>query len=265
MKLRYLFFLPLVVLLACDEDFLFENVTPTNIVLENEVVFTDIIKAANGDIIENATVSVYAGNERFSGKTDKTGRYEIVVPVDLFPKSGFIALNIQHPAYQPILVSYKAPLISENIYRSNGISQSLRQCPNCIEIKEENASELFHLGDEIFGGTANSQFQKNTDGLELTFSFDNSPEFSKLKLSFEAKGLQSDLFEIPSSIRFGEGESINLPKSPNDGSYANYSFEIDNNDLYDTFVIKTVIDSTGNLTYDDWEFNALSLEGIKNN
>lgn len=273
MEFRYILILIFISLISCDKESIVEDKEPLieeleeelpNIELEDdEVLFTDITKSKNGDIIEKAVVSIYAANKRFSDETDEYGRYEIIIQIDSFPKTGFIALNITHSEYKPVIISYEVPLIPKNKYNSGGLSQSMIQCPDCLEIKEENSSELFHLGDEMYNGRINSQFQKNTDGVELLFRFENSPEYTKLKLSFEAKGLESHLFDIPSSIKFGEEEIIYLERSPGDGSFANYLFEIENNKNYNSFYIQTVIDSAGFLSYDDWEFNALYLEGIK--
>lgn len=254
MKLPYLLIAITLLFTACDQELALEDT-----ILENEVQFKDIVKSIHGRAIENAEVSIYAGNKRFHDKTDENGEYNILIPYDSISQKGVLAMNIVHSLYRPQTVSYELPLISGETYNAN--RQSLSACPNCLKILHENASELFHLGDDLYNGAANSQFQKASDGLELLFEFNNSMFYDSLQLSFEAKGLESFYFDVPSSIQFQMGgDTLFLSESPGNGSFGNYTFKIKNDESYDSFLIKTVFE-TG-LTYDDWEFSSMSLEGI---
>lgn len=242
------------------------EVTEETAVTTGPISFSDSVSSDDTKIVD-ALVSIYAGNQRFFDRTDEDGFYNISVPSDLFPRSGFISLTILHPDYKPVCVSYELPLSSEVIYDAKDVGGNLVLCPNCLVIENENASELWHLGDNNFSGPENSQFQKFSDGLELVFNFENRVEFPRLKISFDAKGIQTDLFVTPNMISL-EDENIQLTieESPMDGSFDMYSFTIENSEELNSLKFQTTNDYKPEYSmddYDDWEFNALSIEGIE--
>ena len=174
-----------------------------------------------------------------------------------------MSLNIFHPDYKPLNVTYQAPLQANAVYDSDNMASKIVQCEDCLAISRAKFSELFHLGDDNFGGAINSQFQKDSDGLETSFSFANSSSRSTLKISFEAKGLQPDYgYQGPAStIIFGD-QAIVLEKSPEDGSYQKYAIEFENNANIDMVTFKTSAPAS-NGDVDDWEFTSFYIEGLK--
>ncbi len=158
------------------------------------------------------------------------------------------------------------PLEDGAVYGSEDIL-ALTPCPNCLVIGDKS-SELFHLGDDLYGGPENSQFQKATDGLEVEYHLDASLQFSQLKMGIDIKGLQSDLFDEDqkSSIEFysrGEliAETTFTEESPEDGSYATFEFVIDNTQPITSLKVITRNFGPVDSNYDDWEFTCMYLEG----
>ena len=173
-----------------------------------------------------------------------------------------MSLSIFHPDYKSLNVTYEAPLQSNSTYDSKNIANKIVKCGDCLEITKARYSELYHLGDNNFGGLINSQFQKESDGTEVSFDFQNSSSRAKLKITFEAKGLQTTKFDNPGAILFGT-QTVALEMSPEDGSYGQYSIEFENDANIETikFITSNPNPSTGDV--DDWEFTSFYIEGTK--
>lgn len=83
---------------------------------------------------------------------------------------------------------------------------------------------VMHLGDEVYEGSVNSQFQKATDGSELVFQIADwakqvkAPGITKATVYLDAKGWQSDICDNRIALS-GEIGTVSLPGgvSPADG------------------------------------------------
>jgi hypothetical protein len=91
----------------------------------------------------------------------------------------------------------------------------------CIPV---GGDTVMHLGDEVFEGSVNSQFQKATDGSELVFQIPDwaeqlkKPGVTKATVYLDAKGWQSDICDNRIALS-GEIGTVSLPGgvSPADG------------------------------------------------
>jgi len=217
----------------------------------------------NGIPVEGAIVSIYGSNERYFDITDADGNYVIEVPVDALIATGFMSLNIYHSEYKPLTVTYKAPLMEKTNYSSNDISRTIEKCDNCLEVFNARYSELIHLGDNNFSGSINSQFQKDSDGIEHTFNFANTNNTnSTLRIGFDAKGLQPNDDRVSARVIFGL-QTIELEMSPSDGSYSEYELEFENELGVETikFITSEPRPSDGDI--DDWEFTGFYVKGLE--
>ena len=228
-------------------------------------VFSDVIYDENNEVMSDAVVAIYASSKRYSAITDAKGEYSISVPVAELPRTGFISLSIHKAAFIPENVVYKAPLTDGQVLGTGVESFALRACPECLNIGE-NSEELFHLGDDSFGGPENSQFQKSTDGVDVTLEVAGSVAFENLTLTFEAKGLQPNVFEDEnhSSIQFMSGDEIVSEQfidddSAEDGSFTVYNFIVENS--LPITSIKVITRDSPTTNFDDWEFTNLHLKG----
>ena len=128
------------------------------------------------------------------------------------------------------------------------------ECPNCIRLTNSRAHELIHLGDDSFGGSINSQFQKSSDsdiGVRINFV---APASGRFRVFFEAKGVQ-----CPNTIYYGN-KYYTLDSSPSNGGFRSYSFIFDADPNVDSIEIYTSVCS--GTDKDDWEFIGLYIEAI---
>lgn len=250
-------FISCLFLYSCSDDFhAADDLIETR---SKSITFKDKV-TENGIPIEGAIVSIYGNNKRYFDTTNSDGEYTILVPETSLIKSGYMSLNVYHPQYKSLNITYKAPLQPNTTYDSKGISTQIVKCKDCLTITNYNYSELFHLGDNNFTGAINSQFQKESDGIETVFSFVNSGIGSKLKINFEAKGIQPSTFVTPSRIIFDD-QVVVLEMSPTDGSYKKYAIEFENNVNVDSIkFITSNPRSDGDV--DDWEFTSFYVEGL---
>ena len=117
---------------------------------------------------------------------------------------------------------------------------------------------MHHLGDDNYGGSVNSQFQKSTEGTSFTKSFEISSvqynNYEKASLRFEAKGIQN--FDNKLSIN---SVTYILPSSPSDGSYDTYLIELEKS-AYQSGSNNLIITSGFGGDYDDFEFANIVIE-----
>ena len=273
---NFFYLLCLLCLASCNDDL---NLGDTEVVLPDEtatetietergmVVFTDIVTDENNEALSEAVVSIYALGDRHSALTDDNGQYVLTVHESKFPKTGFISLSIHKDGYVPENIVYSAPLSYGDVLGAGEESSSLKSCPGCLNIGE-NSEELFHLGDDNFTGSENSQFQKSSDGVDVTLDVTGSVAYENLILTFEAKGLQPKHREDEnhSSIQFMSGTEIVLEEylredSPEDGSFSQYVVNVDNRNPITSIKVMTRDRGTPGSDYDDWEFTNLHLRG----
>lgn len=235
------------------------------------VNFSDTVFDVDNNELSGAVVSVYANNVRYHDITDENGKYNIQVPVHYLPVSGEISMSIVSDDYKPFNVTYLAPLFEGTTYDAQVPSLLLESCPDCLEVDGDKSSELFHLGDDRYSGTINSQFQKGTDGTEMVFTLKNNLIYSQIAISFEAKGVQPDSFDPGASVVFGtEGSSGGegsqeqfIEQAPQDGSFGTYKMVFNNAEDLETITFITRNHGTEGSDYDDWEFTCVHVEGIR--
>lgn len=231
------------------------------------VHFSDKVLDDDMQALAGVHVSVFAANLRYSDITDANGTYNITVPLDQLPTTGYISMSITKDNFKPKNVTYQPPLVANTVYDSNEENLSLSGCPTCLDVGGYKSSELFHLGDDNYGGTINSQFQKSTDGIEMPFELKGAGAYSRLRLSFEAKGLQPTEFPLLSSVQFGSGGEVSVEEeldqtAPEDGSFGTYTIVVDNSTAITDIKFITRNHGTDGSDYDDWEFTCLYVEGI---
>ena len=221
----------------------------------SEVLFSETIVDESGAAVKGATLALWTGNQRYATTTDGRGTYNLLVDAEEFPRQGQIALSLYHPEHYLLPLVYSAPLSGGTTYRAEG--SVLQSCAGCLNVSTPAgfAYELFHLGDDSYTGSVNSQFQKSTDaveGMDFTFVATGS---GTLKVSFYAKGVQ-DLC-TDNTIALG-GSHYELSPSPGNGDYQKYIFKFAPVDGPQTLRITTGRNCSGDR--DDWEFIGLTVE-----
>lgn len=245
---------------GCGGSDVADSVVP---VASDEVRFTSKLVDGVGKPIEGAEVVIWANNLRHATETNQAGVFFQDIPAKQLPKSGFIAISIHKNQYTPRTTTLQAPWRAGSSYELE--NPALKPCPSCIKITNiRKAHELWHLGDDDYGGSQNSQFQKASDSSQgLDFEFAQPNSIAQIRVKFYAKGIQNCTNVLKYTKSSQLLKQIALPESPNDGSYRYYTFTFP---VQDGNRISMVPGKTGGLcsggNVDDWEFIGLHIEGF---
>ncbi|WP_157474300.1 LamG-like jellyroll fold domain-containing protein [Leucothrix mucor] len=226
-------------------------------------VITGTISNDTGEAVPSINVKfeylVDGEEQSATAVTDTSGNYEIKVDKSYFDDASATTYLIYafqegyHPATETLQIS------SEDSYQVDFVINPIKANEVVLEIEPK----VHHLGDDGYSGSANSQFQKVTEGTQFSKSFDVSAlqynGYEKASLSFKAKGIQTGgMLSVNSS-------SFKLDASPSDGSYKTYTialeksgYQLGSNDL------AVISQMSGFLDYDDFEFAniVLTLSGL---
>ena len=230
--------------------------TPAIQPAEYEVLFSETIVDESGAGVEGATLALWTGNQRYTAVTDGNGTYNLLVEAAEFPETGQVALSLYHPEHYLLPLVYSAPLLGGTTYRAKG--SVLKSCAGCLSVFTSLGvpHELFHVGDDSYNGSANSQFQKATDAVEgMEFSFVGTGS-GPVKVTFYAKGVQGSCTNNTVALN---GSYYEMDPSPDNGDYRSYAFRFDPVSGPQTLRITTAANCS-NTDRDDWEFIGLTVE-----
>lgn len=181
----------------------------------------NVTDQTTGKAVAGADVNYQAGATEFATATDADGRCTLNLPATEVAGIAFPAASVEKPGYEP-----QTMLCSK--------LQGGDSCSNNVQLVAlaDNVSIPFgggivmHLGDDLFEGAVNSQFQKQTDGAELAFVIDDwaakvQAGYTKATVYLDAKGWQSSLCMNLVALS-GDVGTVSLPggNSPADGYWA---------------------------------------------
>ena len=218
---------------------------------DNDFTLSGLVQDESGVAVSGATVTVSSVDCDYSVMTNSDGSFVLNFATDLVPED--VALTVYKDGYVPSVL----PLDLGNrnaLDVGNIILEDLG--PELVVL--ELVPELHHLGDDSFGGSINSGFQRTSEGTVFQKSFSLSTaqaEASSVTITLLAKGLQiSNRLEI-------NGNLVGyLNNSPSDGSYGTVTYSIPMGVLQsgvNTLVIESSQNAFGN--YDDFEFTNVVL------
>lgn len=180
-----------------------------------------VADAATGEPIEDATVRLDLPDEApLIAKTDEHGVFSL--PVPRLPDH--VALSASHPDYVPGAENVPAWRL-----RASGLTQDFNLEPvteDVIVIEDEPV--VHHLGNDLFEGRINSQFQKKAEGRALRAYIGLSPRHlpprvRSASISLLAKGVQCPHKIVVNGHLLEE----RLGKSPSDGSFGRFLLTFD--------------------------------------
>lgn len=186
--------------------------------------------------------------------TDDLGNYGLAIDkihFDDTPEAIYL-IYAYHEGYRPSTRALK--IDSEDLYQINFTINPIQ--PN--EVILEIEPQLHHLGDDNYSGSVNSQFQKNTEGIDFSRFFEISSSlyssFENATLTFEAKGIQ-----IGGNLRIND-VYYSLPSSPSGGGYETYTITLAK-DAYHSGNNELSMFSEANVfgDNDDFEFSNIVL------
>lgn len=201
---------------------------------------------SGGQILQNGKVSVAVGATVYSAYSDFQGYFRLELPFEL---PTMIVLQVEAQGYIP----------ESQVYFTNNIGRgrySFRLQPlteNVIIID----SKLHHLGDDLYSGIKNSQFQIPTEGTTYRTTF-NQPfpvgQIERAVLRITVKGAESNNPVEINGVRVGYLRLNNAL-----GNSGEWMVEVPVNAL-NTGLNTLTIGSHFENDFDDFEFSNVRLE-----
>jgi hypothetical protein len=219
----------------------------------NEVVSP--IGTIRGEVRDKVTMEFLPGatirldlpdREPLIATTDYSGRYSLAAPE--MPE--FFAISASLPGYSPQSAGASAEELAGKVLVRNFLLDPMSE--HLISIEEN--PEVHHVGNDRFEGAINSQFQRQSEGVEWTSTFTLTQAqvegFAEAELVLLCKGVQADNIITINGRRLSQ----RLNASPTDGSYGEFATPIDTRLLRagENEVSIRSSDSLGDL--DDFEF-----------
>ena len=218
-------------------------------------------KTIKGTVKENNGKAVSGINVKFEYLVDgkeksatavssSSGAYEIKLDKSAFSDKGVNYLIYAYKkGYHPTTKNIK--IGSNDSYSIDFVINKIKANEVVLEIEPK----VHHLGNDIYSGSYNSQFQKHTEGLTFskTFTISGSQydNYEKATIHFEAKGLEDNYNRLRVN-----GKVYKLKYAPSDGSYGTFSIDIEKS-VYKKGSNSLKISSEDD---DDFEFSNIVLE-----
>jgi hypothetical protein len=181
----------------------------------------DVTDQASGKAVAGANVTYQAGATEFATKTDADGSCRLDLPANEVAGVAYPAASVEKPGFEP------QTILCSKLQGGETCANSVQIIPLADNVSNPvGGGVVMHLGDDLFEGAANSQFQKKTDGSQLVFVIDDwaakaQAGYTKATVYLDAKGWQTDrcLNQIALS---GDIGTVTLPggNSPSDGYWA---------------------------------------------
>lgn len=246
-----------------DDPVVNDPIEETLTLPEGSAGISSILKDANGNPLTDASVSMYANDINYTDTTDANGSFALIIPVEDLPSTGSAVLTTTKEGYFPLVEEFSMPLVAGTIYTVDSIAVV---CPACVASVDSPLQELHHLGDNNYSGSANSQFQKSTDGDEVSIEFSVPANTESITLGFEAKGIQTSLgydngvtIVTVTSDPYFELTDV-IEDSDSNGFYSSYEFNFELPALSAEQDLELLIyagESRGDI--DDWEFSGVYM------
>ena len=206
----------------------------------------------NNSVLANSSVSIATNGQNFSATTDNDGKCQINVPNSItLPQ--YTIVTIDHSSIKPYCLT-----VSGRINASSNLPINCTGIPSIVRLKEVT---LHHLGNDIYSGASNSQFQLSTEGLERTFSY-TLPATPGImpRIQIYARGIEN------SANIFCNGIPTNsLGNSASNGDLSVYDFQLTGNanSIFhagnNTITIKSGATGLSSDPWDDIEFCGMLL------
>jgi len=202
--------------------------------LEPNWITGGVITDPAGTPIENATVSVPLKDKVYSGNTNRNGEYTLTLPQTAMSPRFAGTLHKTGFKSETILCNF-----SGDDLICSGTSPKVTPTTEA-DIVFPKGLTVIHLGDDSYGGSANSQLQVPSSGLIFEDSVNlTQAQLSKyryLTVSMYARGVQTESTETSNKIALGTRSDFESGKVVNtqsfvetaaDGSFTTVSYRFD--------------------------------------
>jgi hypothetical protein len=180
--------------------------------------------------------------------------------------------RVLYPAASVMKIGYEPQtMLFERLEAGKSYHQHVELVPLAANVSIPAGGETVkHLGDDLFEGAVNSQFQKNTDGAELAFVISDWAAklelgYTKATIYLDAKGWQTSICKNRIALS-GDVGTVMLPggNSPSDGYWAGgkqVPFEFSMAKVGAQWAEVRVISGTcsGTTDLDDFEINRIRV------
>lgn len=223
--------------------------------------------SSSGNAVADASVNYQAGSNQYTTQTNADGSCRLDLPAAQVAGIQYPAASVTKPGYEP------QTILCASLAGGSSCSQDVKLIPLASNVSiPVGGDTVMHLGDDLFEGSVNSQFQKKTDGLELVFRIADWAEkvtalgISKATVYLDAKGWQSNICENLIGLA-GDVGTVMLPGgvSPTEGYWAGgrqvpFVFDVTRvGSLNGELRIKSGT-CNGTTDFDDFEINRIRVE-----
>ena len=194
---------------------------PVAIPVDTVRLSCDVTDQATGKPVADANVTYQAGTTQFATKTNADGNCSLDLPASEVAGVAFPAGSVEKPGYEP------QTILCRKLQGGDTCANSVQIIPLADNVSiPVGGGIVMHLGDDLFEGAVNSQFQKKTDGAELAFVIDDwaakvKAGYTKATVYLDAKGWQTSHCQNLIALS-GDAGTVALPggNSPSDGYWA---------------------------------------------
>ncbi len=180
-----------------------------------------VVNDSTGIVVEGAKVSYQSGTTEYSTLTDANGICELLLPAAEVAGAIFPAASVEKEGYEPQTILYR------ELQAGSSNTQQVRLIPLAANVSiPRGGGTLYHLGDDRFEGSENSQFQRASNGAELSFEIDDWAQkaqagYTRATIYVDVKGWQTRGCANLLALAGDLGTAV-LPggNSPADGSWA---------------------------------------------
>jgi hypothetical protein len=225
----------------------------------------DVTDQATGRPVADANVSYQAGTTEFTTKTDDDGSCELDMPASEVAGVAFPAGSVEKPGYEP------QTILCSKLQGGDSCASSVQIIPLADNVSiPVGGGIVMHLGDDLFEGAVNSQFQKRTDGTELVFLIDDwatkvKAGYTKAVVYLDAKGWQTSICKNLIALS-GDVGTVTLPggDSPSDGYWGGgkqvpFEFQVAQVGTQRAEVRVSAGACNGTTDFDDFEINRVRV------
>lgn len=226
-----------------------------------------VVDSVTGKSVAEATVTYEGKTSAYTTQTNANGNCRIDIPASE-------TAGVQYPAAAVVKSGYEPQtVICPALTAGSTCDQEVRLNPLGASVSiPVGGDTVMHLGDGLFEGANNSQFQKPTDGAELVFPIADwaaqvsRPGVTKATVYLDAKGWQSDVCRNEIAIVGDAGtQSLRGGVSPAEGYWAGgrqvpFEFDVAQIGLLSGELKVTAGTCRGTVDLDDFEINRIRVE-----
>lgn len=239
-------------------DGLGDNANP----FEGTVITGKVINDMTSTPVANAKISLELVNSNSETNpvvltaTDSQGDFSLLAETTLIPDSFILVVSAN--GYRPAAV----PL--DNVGTEIVAPEIILVLDSEEFVIIESQPSVHHLGDDSFGGSENSQFQRTSEGPSLVRTFNlsnNQVNQNVLNLNWVAKGIQG-----PNVISINGNVVATTDETNPDGSFTEQSVSLQVSGILiegaNSILIESALTGSNNSDIDDFEFVFIGISGF---